>query len=442
MELRRNVTPQKNAAKGFGMLNADVLSRANSSSLGRGVFLLCILQVLVAICVLWACYTFLYDFSSATGMIIGVLLCAVSCIGLIGSSIRNRSLLNVYLIGTLLVMILCFHFVSEVQREVNVDCSMAELDIRLEHLEEVADRNAQSQMFTSLVSRLDEMDEMLDMVEAKTKAIAEAGSDAAAEAAARAASEQQRKATELRMNDYSFLKNKLLTLKEHAVKVIESSEKFDDMSNEVMSQEERDRLENRLEAAEEVFRRVEQLEQTDMRGEGDDPQFSVDEYKALLKALTSATVEVNNLHKKKKTGLETNVDAKTMYKEMADVRNVKRVLDRHLDNEYGDDENEDADFDGTMAAASGYETPEMKKRKQQLQAKRDSFRKNFEKQLVDNYYGEGGKELDIDDLPEHCLMETSARNILGYCAVALLGLQLASAYLVLSLLFRIPVKVD
>merc|ERR1712157_361173 len=102
-------------------------------------------------------------------------------------------------------------------------------------------------MFTSLVSRLDEMDEMLDMVEAKTKAIAEAGSDAAAEAAARAASEQQRKATELRMNDYSFLKNKLLTLKERAVKVIESSEKFDDMSNEVMSQEERDRLENRLE---------------------------------------------------------------------------------------------------------------------------------------------------------------------------------------------------
>ena len=420
-----------------------MLSRANSSSLGRGVFLLCILQVLVAMCVLWACYTYLYDFSSATGIIIGVLLCVISCVGLIGSSIRNRSLLNVYLIGTLLIMILCFHFVSEVQREVNVDCSMAELDLRLEHLEDVADRNAQSQMFTSLVSRLDEMDEMLDMVEAKTKAIAEAGSDAAAEAAARAASEQQRKAAELRMNDYSFLKNKLLTLKEHAVKVIESSEKFDEMSSEAMSQEERDRLENRLEAAEEVFRRVEQLEQTDMRGDGDDPEFSVDEYKALLKALTSATVEVNNLHKKKKTGLEGNVDAKTMYKEMADVRNLKRVLDRHMDGDYGDDdEDEDDEDSGTLSAATGYETPEMRKRKQQLQARRDSFRKNFEKQLVDNYYGEGNKDMEIDDLPEHCLMETSARDILGYCAVALLGLQLASAYLVLSLLFRIPVKVD
>lgn len=68
---------------------------------------------------------YLYAFSSATGTILGGLLCFMSIVGMIGSSLKARNILNVYLVGTLLIMILCFHFVSEVQREVNVDCAMA-----------------------------------------------------------------------------------------------------------------------------------------------------------------------------------------------------------------------------------------------------------------------------------------------------------------------------
>ena len=116
---------RRNASSGgsFGLLNAG--QRASSQSLGRGVLYVCFLQFIVSIAVVYASVQFLYSFTSATGTILGGLLCAMSVVGMLGAYRNSRNFLNVYLVGTLLVMILCFHFVSEVQREVNVDCALA-----------------------------------------------------------------------------------------------------------------------------------------------------------------------------------------------------------------------------------------------------------------------------------------------------------------------------
>lgn len=301
-----------------------------------------------------------------------------------------------------------------------------ELDGRLESLEEAAARNAQANMFEQLVGRLDEMDEMMDIVETRTSAIAAATGDGSG-VDMNAFIDQKQKADQMKVNDYSFIKSKLDMMKDHAVRVLESSSSLENL-DKVMSQEERDRLENRLEAVEEVFRTI------DKEQAKGNHEFSVQEYKSLLKALTTATVEVNNIHKKNDSAGST-VDAKPLYKQMADMKEFTNALDRHQNDDYG------TDMDPTSAAAV-YESPETRRRKEELERRREKFKAEFEAELVEHYYDTDDYLGEIDDLPEHCLMETSARNILSYSAVALLGLQLASAYLVLSLLFRIPVKSD
>ena len=299
----------------------------------------------------------------------------------------------------------------------------AELDARLESLEEAASRNAQSQMFEQLVGRLDEMDEMMDMVETRATKVASA-------AAARGASDmdslidQRERAEQMKMNDYSFIKGKLDMLKEHSIRVLESTEGYGALES-VMPQEERDRLENRIEAVEEVFRQI------DREQAKPGHEFSVADYKSLLKALTTATVEVNNIHKKN-AGHEKTVDAKPLYKQMADMKEFSAALNRQQADDYGlpDD------------PGSGLETPQQRRRREELEERREKFKRQFEADLVEHYYDADDYLVEVEDLPEHCLMEQSARNILSYAAVALLGLQLAGAYLVLSLLFRIPVKAD
>lgn len=302
---------------------------------------------------------------------------------------------------------------------------MTEIDIRLEQIEETVENNAQTSMFTALVTRLDEMDEMMDMVEAKTKAIAESDPNDEHMDSIRSKKEKEH---QMKIDDFHFLQGRLDQMREHAIKVIESSQSLEALEDAI-SQEERDRLENRLEAAEEVFHRIE-----DMEGEGLDHELDIEDYKALLKALTSATVEVNNLHKKKSTGQV--LDAKPLYRQMSEIKEVGKVLERTMADAYGDE-------DDTQEVNVVYESPETRKRREDLEARRDEFRKDFEKLIVENYYELPGSRsaAALEDMPEHCLMESSARDILSYSAIVLLGLQLGSAYLVLSLLFRIPVKV-
>lgn len=434
--IRSGLSSDRLKQSSFGMLNAgtDLLSRSNSQLLGRGVLYLCLMQVLCGTAVFYSSARYLYSFSTTTGEVLGGLLCSVSLIGVLGSFRKNRSLLNVYLVGTLLVMILCFHFMSEVQREVNTDCSMAELDLRLKVMEGIAERNTQTTMFTALVSRLDEMDEMMSMVEEKTTKIAlTSGNDVAQNQA-----NFDKKIDELetiRLDDYDFIKGKLTTLAQHAQQLLdvdmmskesESGQKLD----QIISQEERDRLQNKIEAAQAVLDNIPNVDKKDYH------DMTVEDYKDLIQALTQATVEINAVTRKHKLNNPT-ISPKPLYKELGDAKKVKEALDRQefLEDEFS--RQVEMYEDGHTKV---YDSPDQMRRKRDLDIRRKEFRKQFEKQLVDNFYSTMG--MNVDDLPEHCINESTARDILSYAAVGLLGLQLTSAYLVLSLLFRIPVKAD
>ena len=80
---------------------------------------------------------------------------------------------------------------------------------------------------------------------------------------------------------------------------------------------------------------------------------------------------------------------------------------------------------------------ELQKMAEQRRVKRDRWANTFQEHLAGQ--NAGGKDY-VADLPEHCVKETAGEKMVVTAGAAMVVLQLAAAYVSLSLSFRLPTK--
>ncbi len=77
--------------------------------------------------------------------------------GCAGALSRNRNLLNVHILGIAVALLLSFHFISQVGRETQVDCALAELYLRNHATEDTLRKQNHMDMFTNVFHRINEV---------------------------------------------------------------------------------------------------------------------------------------------------------------------------------------------------------------------------------------------------------------------------------------------
>jgi hypothetical protein len=173
-----------------------------------------------------------------------------------------------------------------------------------------------------------------------------------------------------------------------------------------MSEEDKAALRKRLETADAVLDRI-QKSHADPSAE-----LSFEEYDQILRALTDPGVAPDKA-----------VDTE-LTQARKELPNMRAAMDRKKSNNYEKLMVGDAGAAVTRAAA-------------QRAKRREDWSKRFQAQLARSQ----GKGRDyVADLPEHCVKESAGERAVVWAGTACVIVQLISAYVALSLSFRLPMK--
>eukprot|EP00899_Mesostigma_viride_P013091 jgi/Mesvir1/21783/Mv04179-RA.1 len=387
------------------------------------------MQVLgVALAVLSSMYAF--ALTAIVGVAVGVLLILVGFVGYIGASHEDRRLIHFYLVGVLLTMMLSLQYMGQVQREMSLDCALAEMQGRVQELE--ARRQQQStrdQLFSNVFARIDEMEDVIAFLgERKDRGRVVAD-----------ASHKDGEAPELAIirADRQFLHTKLRALQKHAKDILEQdrlahAEASDDNLTpeeretiRQLSPEERADMRKRLVAAEEALDLIEYYLPMGVESAAG-VDMSLEEYTELLKTLTKAW---DRSIRDPVKGAAARDKVKDIF---SDFPRVKTALQRLEELEH-------------------YEPPPPSdKRKAAAEEEADAtrlsaFRQN---QLRWKMWADklrsmiSSNELEIPsrDLPQHCVVMSRGWKLMAGVGLLGLMLQLFSAFVGMSLAAMTPVK--
>ncbi|KAL6770583.1 hypothetical protein ACKKBF_B31825 [Auxenochlorella protothecoides x Auxenochlorella symbiontica] len=343
-------------------------------------------------------WLFFYEFTEATGLMLGAAMLGAGGVGWAGGRARSANLSNLHLLATLLALLLSFNFIGQVVREVHVDCGLAELFLQGRVLEERVTALRQTEAMHTVYSRLNEMEDMLTLVqEGAAKTLELKG-------------EQER----LRHTDAAYIGAKLDLLRRHAQSALDNILSNPNLNETVvrnLNEADKDYLRKRLDTADRVVARIQKHHEED----GQDITF--EEYNELLSALTDASVFAD------KHGDGDLVQAR------AELPNMAGALKRRRDDEYHN-----------LLPGSAHKDLE------RINARRARSRAEWERQLTQILdaqarAGAGGADMGTQ-LAEHCVRESRGHAITMAAGLLAVAVQLASAYVALSLSMRLPLKGD
>eukprot|EP01024_Parvocaulis_polyphysoides_P034282 TRINITY_DN3032_c0_g1_i6.p1 TRINITY_DN3032_c0_g1~~TRINITY_DN3032_c0_g1_i6.p1 ORF type:complete len:406 (+),score=56.53 TRINITY_DN3032_c0_g1_i6:61-1278(+) len=363
--------------------------------------LLCVGQVLLGLVAAYTASMYLYSFLRMSGMIIAVFLVLVGLLGLFGSIIGNRALLTSHMVAITLAMMITFDFNAQVTRDTFVDCSLAELFQRNNMLTEMVKATQKNELVSQIFLRLNEMEDLINV------------SHESSMAAIQIRSQQQN----LRTSDIDYIRTKLEMMKAHAQSLLDELINNPDVTQEwanSLSAQDKEILNNRVEAAENVINKVEALQ---------DPNHKItfEEYRTLLTALSDAF--------QLPLPLDQGVrDATQLLATLNDMDNARGAYERLGEDKYH------------QLEVPGEATEFLKQRQQQLEERRKKWQDRFLQELTKNQEMHNNQGDALADMPEHCLMEESARSTLAWAALGIVVLQLSSGICVLTLLFSLPKK--
>ena len=69
----------------------------------------------------------------------------------------NRNLLHAHCLGSAVALLLSFHFVSQLGRETQVNCALAELYLRNHAMEDVVRKQNTAELFSNVYRRVNEV---------------------------------------------------------------------------------------------------------------------------------------------------------------------------------------------------------------------------------------------------------------------------------------------
>jgi len=367
---------------------------------------LCVGQMIGGVLIVMLSYAFLFGYMVTTGLIVGIALVGAGAIGIMGNLNRNRDWINFHIVGAILGLVLCSQFVGGVWREVSVDCALAELFLKTSALDDLTKSLAQHDMFSSVHDRLNEVEEMLEIVhygmEQTVKYLKDNPTGDPAQ--------QER----------DYIRNKLEVIRLHAMRIIDEIKNSPETADEEVRKwkaNDRARLQAKLTTAQNIIERIAKHEENEM-----DNAFTAKEYERMLKSLMHVlqlpTVpgKDQELENAELLALSDQLDVtKSVIDSVARGVHVLDVL------------KEDTD---TLSDES--------------RKRRDEYTSQF-RSLLQVSRSKGKKDISAQALqfmPEHCVKESKAIKYLGFLGVSVACLQLGTIYMSLCVSFRIPVKTD
>ncbi|CAK0764240.1 hypothetical protein CVIRNUC_003138 [Coccomyxa viridis] len=341
-----------------------------------------------------------------SGLVLGGLLGLGGVSGFLGASNRSANLLNISVVVCIMGLLLSFQFIGEVGRETEVDCALAELYVRTMATDRLVKDTAQAEIFNSIFSRMNEMEDMMDIVQS----------------GAVHAIDLRAKQEELRETDQSYIQAKLAQLHRHAEVMLESvlnNPNITEESIKTMAQHDREALQNRIAMADEAL--------TKIKAKHEDANFTLTmpEYEEILEALMGSHFQNVPAHLSHSNHDELGhilLGAKN------ELPNMQGALERSHDNQY-----HLYNVDGFANHIT--EGAKLREEKQ----------KEWEQRFAQALQRRESSHSDtswLQSMPKHCVQENAAKGILIGSGLACAGVQMAAVYITLSLLLRIPIKGD
>eukprot|EP01023_Acetabularia_acetabulum_P057488 TRINITY_DN6706_c0_g1_i2.p1 TRINITY_DN6706_c0_g1~~TRINITY_DN6706_c0_g1_i2.p1 ORF type:complete len:433 (+),score=48.52 TRINITY_DN6706_c0_g1_i2:138-1301(+) len=352
---------------GTGILDGRLTKGKLGKSRLQGICqVLCIGQVILGLVATFAASSYLYSYLQTSGQIIGVFLVVVGLLGLVGSVLGHKTLLTSHMVTITLAMMLTFDFNAQVTRDTFVDCSLAELFQRNYMIQEVLEANQRSELMTQIFIRLTEMEDLISM------------SHEASVAAMQIKQEQEG----IKTTDIEYIREKLQMMKDHAQASIDDLVNNPNITREWvsgLSEQEKEILNKRVDAAENVLHKVEALEDPNHK-------ITIEEYQQLLKDLTDSfqiQLYVDSGPK----------DSSMLVTALNEMEVAKGAYQRLQEDKYHEIE--------VPSEASKL----LQNRQQQMEQRRKKWQERFvqEWQKTKKQHDEAGDALA--DLPEHCMME-------------------------------------
>jgi len=344
---------------------------------------------------------YLFDYTQSTGQLLSLILVAVGFVGCLGSMRRNRNLLNVHFLGVAVALLLSFHFISQVGRETQVDCALAELYLRNHATEDTVRKQNSMEMFTNVFHRINELEDMMRAVQ-----------DGAVKAI-EAKAEQHR----LKLTDRNYIKAKLEMLKRHTEEVFEKVANHPNITEAdkhgQMDAMTRRKLIKRIDAAEGLLEHVNKYME-------DETLLTFDAYEELLRGLIEAYVAEPSLREPHHQVAKAQLRQAHM-----ELPNMRAAIERQKADTYHE----------LSAGPAGEHLSAMERARQMRQ-----HEWNLKLEEAMSTARPGSQYEPLEKMPQHCLLGVRYFNIMEYFGIALMAFQLASAYCVLSLALRIPVK--
>ncbi|EFN59366.1 hypothetical protein CHLNCDRAFT_49913 [Chlorella variabilis] len=339
-------------------------------------------------------WRYLYQFTEMGGMALGGVLVVSGAAGYVGGRRRSANIVNLQLVASLIGILLAFNMISETVRDVSVDCALAELYHRGRATEKSVAAVAQQEAMVAVFGRLNELEETLTTVQ----------QGAAKHVELR---EEQQK---LKNTDLAYIRSKMDMIKRRAEDLLSSVLQNPNITAETigrLSEEEKAVLRQRMDLADKVMARIER------HHANKDDEITFEEYQELLAALTDVTAAPGD-----------SAESGELVQARIQLYNMKAALERSK-----------ADSYSTLLVG------EAPKALQQMEARRREQRERWNAQFEKHLHQQEAQGADfLVNLPEHCVKETAGERLVVGSGLASILLQLAAAYVALSLTLRLPVK--
>ncbi|KAK9909935.1 hypothetical protein WJX75_009692 [Coccomyxa subellipsoidea] len=247
-----------------------------------------------------------------TGMILGALLGLGGLAGFAGAQSRSANLLNIGVVVSIIGLLIAFQFIGEVGREAEVDCALAELYVRGLATERLVKDQHQAEIFSTIYSRINEMEDMLDLVQhGAIKAV-----------------DLRAKQDQLRETDQAYIQAKLQQLHQHAEIMLDSVLKNPNITEEsykLMAQHEKDALQTRIDLADQAIVKI--------KAKHADENFtlSLPEYEEILDALVGSHYTNVPDHLSHESHHELGA---LLMQAKAELPNMQGALERTQENQY------------------------------------------------------------------------------------------------------------
>lgn len=349
-------------------------------------------QAVAGITIFFLSWAFFYEFTEATGLLLGACMVAAGAVGWAGGRARSGNLANLHVLATLLALLLSFNFIGQVVREVHVDCGLAELYLKNKALETRISELRHTEAMHSVYARMSELEDMLEMAQrGAVKSI-----------------ELKAEQDKLRHLDASYIASRLAMLRAHAQEAMDGILQNPALNATVvngLSQADKDYLRKRLDAADKVIERVRQHHEEDGKG------ISLEEYQELLGVLTDATV------------FSDKREHPDLVAATSELPNMGAAMRRQQEDRYQD----------YLPGSAHHEI-------QSIERQRTQRRLAWEER-VRTLMSAQGVGLDAGtELAKHCVKEARGHSVTLFFGLVAIALQLCSAYTSLCLGMRLSVK--